>query len=128
MAGRLTTQSKEVIASVSEDERQKGRRIEVTDVLGRAASAWGVSKRSVKRERRLSRAGVHREGEDDREPQQTFYKKHHNFFIFQAIFFIHTSKKLLRYNLFKMYGSYELSKYFLFYAQKTRGPEFWNRL
>ena len=38
MAGRLTEQSKEVIASVSEDERQKGRRIQVTDVLGRAAS------------------------------------------------------------------------------------------
>ena len=46
--------------------------------------------------------GFHgRAGEDDREPQQTFYKKYHNFFIFQAIFFIHTSKKLLRYNLFK---------------------------
>ena len=101
MAGRLTAQSKEVIASVSEDERQKGRWIQVTDVLGRAASAWGVSKRSVKRARRLSRAGVYREGEDDREPQQTFYKKYHNFFIFQAIFFINTSKKLLRYNLFK---------------------------
>ena len=39
MAGRLTAQSKEVISSVSEDERQKGRRIQVTDVLGRAASA-----------------------------------------------------------------------------------------
>ena len=101
MAGRLTAQSKEVIASVSEDERQKGRRIQVTDVLGRAASAWEVSKRSVKRARRLSRAGVYREGEDDREPQQTFYKKYHTFFIFQAIFFIHTSKKLPRYNLFK---------------------------
>ena len=101
MAGRLTAQSKEVIASVSEDERQKGRRIQDTDVLGRAASAWGVSKRWVKRARRLSRAGVYREGEDDREPQHTFYKKYHNFFIFQAIFFIHTSKKLLRYNLFK---------------------------
>ena len=55
----------------------------------------------MKRARRLSRAGVYREGEEDREPQQTFYKKYHNFFIFQAIFFIHTSKKLLRYNLFK---------------------------
>ena len=41
-------------------------------------------------------AGVYREGEDYREPQQTFYKKYHNFFIFQAIFFIHTSKKLPR--------------------------------
>ena len=101
MAGRLTAQSKEVIASVSEDERQKGRRIQVTDVLGRAALAWGVSKRSVKRARGLSQAGVYREGEDDCEPQQTFYKKYHNFFIFHAIFFIHTSKKLLRYNLFK---------------------------
>ena len=33
MAGRLTAESKEVIASVSEDERQKGRRIQVTDVF-----------------------------------------------------------------------------------------------
>ena len=39
MAGRLTAQSEEVIASVSEDERQTGRRIQVRDVLGRAASA-----------------------------------------------------------------------------------------
>ena len=34
MAGRLTAQSKEVIALVSEDEWQKGRWIQVTDVLG----------------------------------------------------------------------------------------------
>ena len=101
MAGRLTAQSKEVIASVSEDGRQKGRRIQVIDVLGRAASAWGVSKRWVQRARWLLWAGVYREGEDDREPQQTYYKKYHNVFIFQAIFFIHTSKKLLRHNLFK---------------------------
>ena len=39
MAGRLTAQSKEVVASVSEDERQKDRRTQVTGVLGRAASA-----------------------------------------------------------------------------------------
>ena len=61
-------------------------------------------KRSVKRARRLSREGVYREGDDDRkeeDTQQDFYRKYHNFFIFQAIFFIHTSKKLLRYNLFK---------------------------
>ena len=71
MAGRLTAQSKGVIASVSEDEHQKGRRIQVTDVLGRAASARGVSKRSVKRARRLSWEGVYREGEDDREEEDT---------------------------------------------------------
>ena len=85
MPGGLTAQSKDVIASVSEDEQQKGREIQVTDVLGWAASAWGVSKRSVKRARQLSREGVYREGEEDREEEDTpqaFYKKYHNFFIF----------------------------------------------
>ena len=78
--------------------------VQVTDVLGRVASAWGVSKWSVKRARRLSWEGVYREGEDDREDEDTpqvFYKKYHYFFIFQAIFFIHTSKKLPCYDLFK---------------------------
>ena len=122
MAGWLTAQSKEAIASVSEDERQNGRRIQVTDVLGRAASARGVSKRSVKRARRLSRAGVYREGQDDREPQQTFYKKYHNFFIFQAIFFIHISKKLLRYNLFKNVWILRIEQVLFILRPKNQGP------
>ena len=72
----------------------------------RAASAWGVSwsRRSVEQERRLSRERVYREGEDDREEENTaqaFCKKYHNFFIFQAIFFIHTSTNFHRSNLFK---------------------------
>ena len=46
----------------------------------------------MKRERRLSQERVYREGEDDREEEDTaqaFGKKYH-FLFFQAIFFIHT--------------------------------------
>ena len=48
--------------------------------------------------------GVYREGEDDREKEDTpqaFYKKYHNFLVFQAIFFTHTSNKFHCSNLFK---------------------------
>ena len=108
MAGRLAAQSKEVIVSVSEDERQKGRRIQVTGVLGRAASEEFQNDRWSEQDgyHGLSWAGVYREGEDDREPQQTFYKKYRNFFIFQAIFFIHTSENNCYVITFsKRYGS-----------------------
>ena len=91
-------------SEVFEDEQQRGWRIQVTYVVGRTASACRVSRRSVKQARWLSREGVYREDEDDREEEDTpqaFYKKCHNFLIFQAISFIHTSNKLHCSNLFK---------------------------
>ena len=59
----------------------------------------------MKRARRLSRVGVYWEGEDDREPQQTSYKKYHNFFIFQAIFSFTRQKNCYVITFSKMYGS-----------------------
>ena len=108
----------------------KGKEIQFTDVVGLAASAWGVSRRSVKRERWLSRERVYWESEDDREEEDTaqaFCKKYNNCIIFQAIFFIHTSKNCTVLTFSKMYESQELIEYFLFYAWETRGPDFWNR-
>ena len=85
------------------------------------------SRRSVKRERRLSRERENREGEDDCEEEDTaqaFCIKYHNFSIFQAIFFIHTTKTLHCSNFSKMYELQKLIECFLFYAQKTSDPDF----
>ena len=64
----------------------------------------------------------YREGEDNRDSTLPFYKKCHNFFIFQAIFFIHTSKKLLRHKIF--YGSEELVSTFYFTPKKPGARNF----
>ena len=68
MAGKLSSKEKEIIASVSEFfevERTRKRPSSITNVVKRTAEACGVSERTVKRCRRLSREGVYREGDDE---------------------------------------------------------------
>ena len=68
MTGKLSSKEKEIIANVSEFfevERSCGRPSHITDVVRRTAEACGVSERTVKRCRRLSREGIYRDGNDE---------------------------------------------------------------
>ena len=103
----------------------KGRGIQVTDVVGRAASAWEISRQrwKVKPERRLSRERVYREGEDDREEEDTAQAFAKSTQLHFSSYFLYSHiKKLHCSNLFKNAWITKIDGVLFFLRPKNQGP------
>ena len=123
--GKVDSAEQEIIASVSDDERQKGREIQVTDVVGRSASAWEVGRRSVKRARWFSqefsiqgRWGRSRRGRHS----TSVLQKVPQLFYFSSYFLHSHIKKLHFSNLFKNVWTTKIDWALFILRPKNQGP------